>query len=146
VSELADRSDNSKSIIQPSTYSERFVHHMMLYECHDDPSTADSHSRFHHHVNSGYECNTPNMPHDFKRCRGIVAAWGIGGDAFHFPDEAGYPVGEKHGGATYYMFEVSVSDNMAQMNQRETVFSSRCIMTILPCMATSWTPAVWNSS
>ena len=35
-----------------------------------------------------------------------MAAWGIGGEAFAFPSEAGYPVGEEHGGATYYMFEV----------------------------------------
>ena len=46
------------------------------------------------------------MPDDFKRCKGVVAAWGIGGEAFAFPSEAGYPVGEEHGGATYYMFEV----------------------------------------
>ena len=69
------------------------------------------------------------MPDDFKSCKGVVAAWGLGGDAFAFPADAGnyyqlfvyyfsflftknlfhisgYPVGEKHGGATYYMFEV----------------------------------------
>ena len=52
-----------------------------------------------------------NLNHHFsllsQRCRGIVAAWGIGGEPFHFPEEAGYPVGEEHGGSTYYMFEVS---------------------------------------
>ncbi len=80
---------------------------MMLYECHDDPSSSsNSRARFHHHVNSGYECRTPNMPDDFRRCRGVAAAWGAGGEAFFFPEEAGYPVGEEHGGATYYMFEV----------------------------------------
>jgi dopamine beta-monooxygenase len=46
------------------------------------------------------------MPDDFKKCKGIVAAWGVGGDPFYFPPEAGYPVGEEHGGATYYMLEV----------------------------------------
>ena len=45
------------------------------------------------------------MPEDFKRCKGVVAAWGLGGEAFSFPPEAGYPVGEDHGSATYYMFE-----------------------------------------
>lgn len=49
------------------------------------------------------------MPQDFKRCKGIVAAWGLGGQPFFFPEEAGYPVGEQHGGATYYMFEVRLS-------------------------------------
>eukprot|EP00095_Tigriopus_kingsejongensis_P000886 snap_masked-scaffold409_size180341-processed-gene-0.2 protein:Tk00886 transcript:snap_masked-scaffold409_size180341-processed-gene-0.2-mRNA-1 annotation:"hypothetical protein DAPPUDRAFT_62540" len=83
--------------------SEKYVHHMMMYECHD---TEDSFTRFHHHVNSGYECNTPNMPKDFKKCRGIVAAWGLGGEPFYLPEEAGYPVGEQHGGSTYYMLEV----------------------------------------
>jgi hypothetical protein len=62
--------------------------------------------RFSKHVHSGYECNAPNMPDDFKKCKGIVAAWGVGGDPFYFPPEAGYPVGEEHGGATYYMLEV----------------------------------------
>ena len=56
----------------------------------------------------GYECYTPNMPDDFLKCRGIVAAWGLGGEPFFFPDHAGYPLGEEHGGATYYMFEVSL--------------------------------------
>ena len=55
---------------------------------------------------AGYECYTPNMPDDFLKCRGIVAAWGLGGESFYFPDSAGYPLGEEHGGATYYMFEV----------------------------------------
>jgi len=63
-------------------------------------------SSFSEHVHSGYECNAPNMPDDFKKCKGIVASWGVGGDPFYFPPEAGYPVGEEHGGATYYMLEV----------------------------------------
>ena len=42
----------------------------------------------------------------FKKCKGIVAAWGLGGESFYFPSDAGYPVGQEHGGATYYMFEV----------------------------------------
>ena len=46
------------------------------------------------------------MPRDFKKCKGVVAGWGVGGEPFTFPDEAGYPVGEEHGGSTYYMFEV----------------------------------------
>ena len=84
--------------------NERFVHHMMLYECHDDrPDEV-----FGHHVDSryGYECYTPNMPNDFLKCRGIVAAWGLGGEPFFFPNDVGYPMGEEHGTASYYMFEV----------------------------------------
>ena len=46
------------------------------------------------------------MPRDFKKCKGVVAGWGVGGEPFSFPEEAGYPVGEEHGGSTYYMFEV----------------------------------------
>jgi hypothetical protein len=84
----------------------RFVHHMMLYECHAS-SPDDAFSR---HVDSmmGYECYTPNMPDDFLKCRGVVAAWGLGGEPFSFPPDAGYPLGEEHGGATYYMFEVGI--------------------------------------
>ena len=84
--------------------NEAYVHHMMLYECHDDQ--RGSWEAFEHHVNSGYECNTPNMPRDFKKCKGIVAGWGVGGEPFYFPEEAGYPMGEEHGGSKYYMFEV----------------------------------------
>ena len=87
--------------IQPG--NERYVHHLMLYECHD-PNPDQTFRR--HVYKSGYKCYTPNMPDDFKKCKGIVAAWGLGGESFHFPREAGYPVGEEHGGATYYMFEV----------------------------------------
>ena len=87
--------------IQPG--NERYVHHLMLYECHDN----NPDQTFRRHVyKSGYKCYTPNMPDDFKKCKGIVAAWGLGGEAFHLPHDAGYPVGEEHGGATYYMFEV----------------------------------------
>jgi len=87
--------------IQPG--NERFVHHMMLYECHD----KNPDDTFKQHVyKSGYKCYNPNMPDDFKKCKGIVAAWGLGGESFYFPSDAGYPMGEEHGGATYYMFEV----------------------------------------
>ena len=87
--------------VQPG--NEGYVHHMMLYECHDDRPEET----FRRHIyKSGYKCYTPNMPEDFKKCKGIVAAWGLGGESFSFPDSAGYPVGDEHGGATYYMFEV----------------------------------------
>ena len=89
--------------------NEAYVHHMMLYECHDDQ--RGSWEAFEHHVNSGYECNTPNMPRDFKKCKGIVAGWGVGGEDFYFPEEAGYPMGEDHGGSKYYMFEVNNNED-----------------------------------
>ena len=57
-----------RAVLTPG--SERYVHHMMLYECHDD--RGDSYSRFNHHVNSGYECHAPNMPVDFKVCRRLT--------------------------------------------------------------------------
>ena len=74
--------------------------------------------RFSPHVHSGYECNAPNMPDDFKKCKGIVAAWGLGGDPFYFPPEAGYPVGEEHGGATYYMLEIHY-DNPGRKSEQK---------------------------
>ena len=80
---------------------------MMLYECHD-PSPDETFSK-HAESMMGYECYTPNMPDDFLKCRGVVAAWGLGGEPFYFPSDAGYPLGEEHGGATYYMFEVSTT-------------------------------------
>lgn len=85
--------------------------------------------RFLPHVHSGYECNTPNMPDDFKKCKGIVAAWGLGGEPFYFPPEAGYPVGEEHGGATYYMLEVHY-DNPGQSDPLDPFLSP---VAFLPC-------------
>ena len=58
------------------------------------------------------------MPDDFKKCKGIVAAWGLGGDPFYFPPEAGYPVGEEHGGATYYMLEIHY-DNPGRKSEQK---------------------------
>ncbi|XP_040579615.1 DBH-like monooxygenase protein 1 [Lepeophtheirus salmonis] len=77
--------------------NERFVHHMMIYECHSDEV---------YDVDTGYECNTPNMPNNFKKCKGIIAAWGLGGEPFYFPEDVGYPLGQNYGGSTYYMFEI----------------------------------------
>ena len=67
------------------------------------------------------------MPEDFKRCKGVVAAWGLGGEAFSFPPEAGYPVGEDHGSATYYMFEGTTETTFLvyARNLRLTVTFSR---------------------
>merc|ERR1712079_833175 len=72
--------------------NEAYVHHMMLYECHDDQ--RGSWESFEHHVNSGYECNTPNMPRDFKKCKGIVAGWGVGGGLL-FPGGGRLPHGRR---------------------------------------------------
>ena len=103
-----------RAVLTPG--SERYVHHMMLYECHDEIN--GSWESFDHHVNSGYECNTPNMPKDFKKCKGIVAGWGVGGEPFYFPEEAGYPMGEEHGGSKYYMFEVNKIVNLVSSSNR----------------------------
>ena len=62
-----------RAVLTPG--SERYVHHMMLYECHDD--RGSSYSRFNHHVNSGYECHAPNMPMDFKVCTSFVKTYKI---------------------------------------------------------------------
>eukprot|EP00096_Caligus_rogercresseyi_P012709 TRINITY_DN5418_c0_g1_i1.p1 TRINITY_DN5418_c0_g1~~TRINITY_DN5418_c0_g1_i1.p1 ORF type:complete len:606 (+),score=135.14 TRINITY_DN5418_c0_g1_i1:292-2109(+) len=77
--------------------NERFVHHMMVYECHSDEV---------YDVDTGYECKSPNMPNNFNKCKGIIAAWGLGGEPFYFPENVGYPLGQNYGGSTYYMFEI----------------------------------------
>ena len=55
---------------------------MMLYECLDQ----NPDDTFKQHVyKSSYKCYKPNMPDDFKKWKGIVAACGLGGESFYFP-------------------------------------------------------------
>ncbi|KAL9970009.1 hypothetical protein ACROYT_G022312 [Oculina patagonica] len=65
--------------------NEGIVHHFLVYECQG--TFNDS------HYGTGYDCVDPNMP--FKQCLSpkIVAVWGTGGEAFYYPQTAGYPVG-----------------------------------------------------
>jgi len=97
-------------VIQPG--HESYVHHMVLYECHvpEDVAAAAGASTadwFEQHVNQpGESCYSPNMPAEWSFCLATNAwAWAVGSDGEVLPDHVGMPLGEEHGGATYFMLE-----------------------------------------
>ncbi|XP_020615016.1 DBH-like monooxygenase protein 1 isoform X2 [Orbicella faveolata] len=67
---------------------EGMVHHMLLYECRDDFKRE--------YLNYSGECYGPNMPPAITQCAGsaAIAAWAIGGKEFHYPVDAGFPIGK----------------------------------------------------
>ena len=83
--------------------NEAYVHHMVLYECH----VSDSKTWFENHVgSSGAACYSPNMPPEWTFCLATNAwAWAVGSEGETLPDHAGMPLGEKYGGADYFMLE-----------------------------------------
>ncbi len=92
-----------RPLIHPG--NEAYVHHMVLYECH--VPDGDSSDWFDHHVNkSGEACYSPNMPPEWSFCLATNAwAWAVGSEGETLPDHVGMPLGEEHGGATYFMLE-----------------------------------------
>jgi len=92
-------------------------HHVVLYECRIEDSELYLEQWVGH---KGAQCHTPAMPDLFTVCSFILVAWGIGSDGTTMPAEAGYPMHEKYGGATYLMMETHY-DNY----QREEVSGDR---------------------
>jgi len=92
---------------------ESYVHHMVLYECHipgdlmKEAEGATSADWFQRHVNQpGEACYSPNMPAEWSFCLATNAwAWAVGSDGETLPEHTGMPLGEKYGGATYFMLE-----------------------------------------
>jgi len=68
---------------------EGMVHHMLLYECRRNFTRQ--------YLNYSGECYGPNMPPAITQCAGLatIAAWGIGGKEFYYPEEAGFPIGKE---------------------------------------------------
>ncbi|KAK7085007.1 DBH-like monooxygenase protein 1 [Halocaridina rubra] len=88
-------------VIQPG--NEQHVHHMLLYECHLQNS--------HHHLNKfveapGAQCYDRNMPLSWSACNTPIVAWAVGSEGEMFPEHTGVPLGEEHGGASYFMLEI----------------------------------------
>ncbi|KAJ7371681.1 DBH-like monooxygenase protein 1 [Desmophyllum pertusum] len=75
--------------------NEGIVHHLLVYECPGNYNDS--------HYGPGFECHDRNMP--FLDCysKSIVAAWGIGGEAFYYPQKAGYPIGTKDSPKSYML-------------------------------------------
>ncbi|XP_068215999.1 DBH-like monooxygenase protein 1 [Palaemon carinicauda] len=78
------------------------VHHMVLYECH----LPDSEIMASFLDIDGAQCHTKNMPPSWKYCSIPLIAWAIGSEGEMYPEHVGFPIGEEHGGFTYFMMEI----------------------------------------
>ncbi|XP_042233945.1 DBH-like monooxygenase protein 1 isoform X2 [Homarus americanus] len=79
------------------------VHHMLLYECH----LPNSDRYLEMFVEAkGAQCYDQNMPLSWSACNTPIVAWGIGSEGEMYPEHVGVPLGEEHGGATYFMLEI----------------------------------------
>ncbi|GIY34652.1 DBH-like monooxygenase protein 1 homolog [Caerostris darwini] len=88
--------------------NERFVHHILLYECVGGVAEVyDPHLDQH-----GHECHRPNMPDAMKKCEGIFLAWAVGGENLVLPEDVGLPLEPTP--AKYYMMEIHY-DNPAKV-------------------------------
>ncbi|KAK3729734.1 hypothetical protein QZH41_011200, partial [Actinostola sp. cb2023] len=81
-------------VIQPG--NEGFAHHLVVYECKDALPG--------HLLNRTVECTDfANMPSEVMQCKSkgdMIASWGIGAGAFHYPEHVGFPVGMNDSGGT----------------------------------------------
>ncbi|KAL0821651.1 hypothetical protein ABMA28_005092 [Loxostege sticticalis] len=82
------------------------VHHMVLYECAEDPD-----KQLWNDWAEGDGFFGPNRPSQWATCVTPIAAWAIGSKGEYLPENVGIPVGEKSG-VSYYMLEVHY-DNQA---------------------------------
>ncbi|XP_064084122.1 DBH-like monooxygenase protein 1 homolog [Macrobrachium nipponense] len=79
------------------------VHHILLYECH----LPESDEYFDKWIDvEGAQCFGPNMPVSWRYCTSPLVAWAVGGEGTFIPEHVGFPLGEEHGGATYFMMEL----------------------------------------
>ncbi|XP_042884541.1 DBH-like monooxygenase protein 1 [Penaeus japonicus] len=83
----------------------KHLHHAVAFECltHDGAAGEEVFEEYVGHV--GHECYTPNMPPDFYKCERFLINWAIGSEGELLPEHVGYPLGERHGGATYVLFQ-----------------------------------------
>eukprot|EP00164_Ancoracysta_twista_P006473 GFYU01009014.1.p1 GENE.GFYU01009014.1~~GFYU01009014.1.p1 ORF type:complete len:659 (+),score=192.89 GFYU01009014.1:131-2107(+) len=82
-------------IVSPG--NERYMHHMLLYNC----DSLDEAS-----LNHQGACAATNTPQPMKDCNGHtpIALWGLGANSFVYPPQAGYPTGKT--GAKYLLIEM----------------------------------------
>ncbi|CAL8126013.1 unnamed protein product [Orchesella dallaii] len=82
------------------------VHHIIAFECQ---VPAEELHLFEEYTAShpGGTCYTPNMPPPWGRnCVSLALAWVVGSGGEMFPKHVGAPLGQPHGGATYFMIEM----------------------------------------
>uniref|UniRef100_A0A2P2IGG7 DBH-like monooxygenase protein 1 n=2 Tax=Hirondellea gigas TaxID=1518452 RepID=A0A2P2IGG7_9CRUS len=80
-----------------------FVHHLVVYECRLEDSSNKLEKWLNH---QGRQCFSPNMPTSWAACATPIVAWAVGSDGVFLPSHLATPVGEEHGGSTYFLFEV----------------------------------------
>ncbi|CAL4119360.1 unnamed protein product, partial [Meganyctiphanes norvegica] len=82
--------------------NERFVHHMIVYECTNLGAELDD-VLDQLSLQPGQECYQSNMSHLIYNCNHVVATWTTGSQGLAFPSEAGYPLTPD--GPKFYMME-----------------------------------------
>ncbi|KAK3864249.1 hypothetical protein Pcinc_030039 [Petrolisthes cinctipes] len=81
------------------------LHHVVVFECMNNDGSSLESTMEQYVGHPGYECYTPNMPDHFFLCERFLITWAIGSEGDMSPDNAGFPLGDKHGGATYFLFQ-----------------------------------------
>ncbi|ODM90062.1 hypothetical protein Ocin01_16621, partial [Orchesella cincta] len=93
-----------KPLIQKE--NRNIVHHIVLFECRVPAEQVLLFDR-HHTSHPGGTCYTPNMPAQWgENCVAFSLTWVVGSEGEMLPDHVGSPLGEEHGGATYFMVEM----------------------------------------
>ncbi|ODN00137.1 hypothetical protein Ocin01_06550 [Orchesella cincta] len=92
-----------KPLIQKENLN--IVHHMVVFECSVPASQVPDFDEY-HASHPGGTCYTANMPSAWsKHCVAFLLAWVVGSEGEMLPSHVGSPLGQEHGGATYFMVE-----------------------------------------
>ncbi|XP_064097931.1 MOXD1 homolog 1-like isoform X2 [Macrobrachium nipponense] len=78
------------------------VHHIVFYECHL-PESEDMDEWL---EVDGVQCYSKNMPPSWKYCKVPLLAWAVGSEGEMYPEHVGFPIGENHGGSSYFLMEM----------------------------------------
>lgn len=80
------------------------MHHFVVFEC--IVPNGDTSRIFKSHLGRVETCYNPNMPPEWGTyCWTVPIVWTLGQEGEMFAEHLGIPIGEEHGGATYFMFE-----------------------------------------
>lgn len=93
-----------KPLIAPE--NSKNVHHITFYECNIPEELVQEFDFYAKHHEGSY-CFTKNMPYLWgEMCSGNLLVWTVGSEGEMLPDHVGAVLGQKHGGATYFMIEM----------------------------------------
>ncbi|KDR14580.1 MOXD1-like protein 1 [Zootermopsis nevadensis] len=91
-------------VLQPG--NERYIHHMLLYECVAPHHFASLDSMFQKYVeHPGESCYSSAMPTEWDQCMTAIVAWAIGSQGEFLPDHIGLPLADGDR-AKYFMLEI----------------------------------------